>query len=166
MPGGSNLQIQYNNAGAFGGIPGSSWDGTNLTLPNVVLAGTTLVSSGGQGFPAANCHRVRLWNDAQTATLDLYGSGFLDFVGASFGFYQNGSPAFSYATTGITINSATGNLTIGANQVLGPRIVGYGTPTGNAQLVNFPGATATLAQTSAELAQLITDLKTHGLLGT
>ena len=42
---------------------------------------------------------------------------------------------------------------------------GYGTPTGNAQLANFPGATATLVQTSGELAQLIVDLKKLGLIG-
>lgn len=45
VPGGSNLQIQYNNAGAFGGIPGSSWDGTTLTLPNAAIN----ASNGGPG---------------------------------------------------------------------------------------------------------------------
>lgn len=42
---------------------------------------------------------------------------------------------------------------------------GWGTPTGNAKVASFPGATATLAQTSAQLAQLIIDLKAFGLLG-
>jgi hypothetical protein len=42
---------------------------------------------------------------------------------------------------------------------------GYGTPTGGAKLINFPGATATLAQTSGALAQLLLDLKAIGLLG-
>lgn len=31
-PGGSNTQLQYNNAGSFGGVPNATWDGTNLTL--------------------------------------------------------------------------------------------------------------------------------------
>lgn len=42
---------------------------------------------------------------------------------------------------------------------------GYGTPTGASQTANFPGASATLAQTSAQLAQLLTDLKATGILG-
>ena len=31
-PGGSNTQIQYNNAGAFGGTSGLTWDGTNMVF--------------------------------------------------------------------------------------------------------------------------------------
>jgi hypothetical protein len=55
---------------------------------------------------------------------------------------------------------------VGATQVVGAQITGYGTPTGNSRTASFNGASATLAQTSAQLAQLIVDLKTHGLLGT
>ncbi len=50
-----------------------------------------------------------------------------------------------------------------ANPVVQP--TGYGTPTGAAQTINFPGATATLLQTSQELAQLLLDLKAMGLIG-
>jgi len=41
---------------------------------------------------------------------------------------------------------------------------GYGTPTGGAQLIDFPGATATLAQTSGALADLLLELKAKGLI--
>jgi hypothetical protein len=41
---------------------------------------------------------------------------------------------------------------------------GYGTPDGNVIATNFPGATATLAQTSATLSQLLLDLKKAGLI--
>lgn len=58
------------------------------------------------------------------------------------------------------------SVTIGGVQVVGSRIAGYGTPTGNSRTASFNGASATLAQTSAQLAQLIVDLETHGLLGT
>jgi hypothetical protein len=54
---------------------------------------------------------------------------------------------------------------VGSTQVVGAQITGYGTPTGNSRTASFNGASATLAQTSAQLAQLIVDLKTHGLLG-
>lgn len=42
---------------------------------------------------------------------------------------------------------------------------GWGTPTGSAKLINFPGATATLAQTSGALAALVTYLRSRGDLG-
>jgi hypothetical protein len=42
---------------------------------------------------------------------------------------------------------------------------GWGTPTGNATITNFPGATATLVQCSNVIAQLITQLKRYGLFG-
>jgi hypothetical protein len=51
----------------------------------------------------------------------------------------------------------------GASLQLQP--TGYGTPTGVALVTNFPGATATLGQTSSTLAALITNLKTLGIIG-
>lgn len=65
----------------------------------------------------------------------------------------------------VNVANATGAYKINGTQVVGPQITGYGTPTGASKLINFPGATATLAQCSAMIAQLITDFKTHGSLG-
>lgn len=51
-PGGSTTQVQYNNAGAFGGISGATTDGTTLTLVAPVLGaatGTSLALSGAIG---------------------------------------------------------------------------------------------------------------------
>jgi hypothetical protein len=42
---------------------------------------------------------------------------------------------------------------------------GFGTPTGAALTANFPGATATLAQTSGQLAELLVLLKALGVIG-
>ena len=39
-PAGSDTQIQYNNAGAFGGITGATTNGTALTLTGAILNGT------------------------------------------------------------------------------------------------------------------------------
>jgi hypothetical protein len=71
--------------------------------------------------------------------------------------------------TGVSIQlvgpvNITGN--VGFNNVT-PQAAstGWGTPTGNSTLTNFPGATATLAQCSAAIAQLITQLKRYGLFG-
>lgn len=43
-PGGSDLQLQYNNAGVFGGMAGTSWDNTNgaLKLPAGTVAIPTI----------------------------------------------------------------------------------------------------------------------------
>lgn len=49
-PGGSSTQVQYNNAGAFGGITGATTDGTTLTLVAPVLgtpASGTLTNATG-----------------------------------------------------------------------------------------------------------------------
>ncbi len=54
-PGGSTTQLQYNNAGAFGGITGATTNGTALTLVAPVLgtpASGTLTNT--TGFPVAN----------------------------------------------------------------------------------------------------------------
>lgn len=62
------------------------------------------------------------------------------------------------------INSKVGYQVNGV-QVLGAQITGYGTPTGASRTANFNGASATLAQTSAQLAQVILDLKAGGPFG-
>ena len=50
-PGGSPTQLQFNNSGVFGGIAGSAWDGTNLTLPNINTLSTALSpNNGGTGI--------------------------------------------------------------------------------------------------------------------
>lgn len=53
----------------------------------------------------------------------------------------------------------------GGTQVVGSRVTGWGAATGGSK-VAFTAGTATLAQTAAAVAQLITDLRTHGLIGT
>jgi len=55
-PGGSTTQLQYNNAGAFGGTSGLTWDSTNLalTLASSSLTGTT-------SFPVLNLSQT--WNN-------------------------------------------------------------------------------------------------------
>lgn len=59
-------------------------------------------------------------------------------------------------------NSASGAYYYLMN--IGQKSTGWGTPTGAAKIANFPGATATLTQCSQTVAQLITELKSTGLL--
>lgn len=48
-PGGLNLQVQYNNAGVFGGISGAVTNGTVLNLTNPIIGGATLTTSSVNG---------------------------------------------------------------------------------------------------------------------
>lgn len=41
--GGISGQVLFNNAGSIGGIVGSTWDGTTLVTPNLIVNGTTLI---------------------------------------------------------------------------------------------------------------------------
>lgn len=63
---------------------------------------------------------------------------------------------------GITI---TGTEQLPGLIALTTQAAGFGTPTGASTITNFPGATASLAQTSATVAQLIVQLKAAGILG-
>lgn len=61
-PGGSDTQLQFNNAGTFGGMP-STWDGTNLTLVGATentTNGGDVVISGGMNNVNANGGNVTL----------------------------------------------------------------------------------------------------------
>jgi hypothetical protein len=53
-PGGSTTQVQYNNAGAFGGISGFTTDGTRVTASTTIGVGGATPSTSGSGitFPA------------------------------------------------------------------------------------------------------------------
>lgn len=77
-----------------------------------------------------------------------------------------GTQAFTFDQFGTMNMPNNGVIKINTVQVLAQQIVGYGTPTGGSRISSFPGATATLLQTSQMLAQLMLDLKTHGMIGT
>jgi len=49
----SDTEILWNNAGTLDGIPGSAWDGTNLTLP-IASGGTYTVTDGTTNFVAVS----------------------------------------------------------------------------------------------------------------
>ncbi len=53
-PGGSSTQLQYNNAGSFGGTTGLTWDGSVLTMPDGTISAPSLqwthTGSGKLGF--------------------------------------------------------------------------------------------------------------------
>lgn len=63
-----------------------------------------------------------------------------------------------------SINDA-GGLGIFGTTPPASQTTGFGTPTGNSVINNFPGASATLAQTSATVAEILVVLKSMGIIG-
>ena len=109
-PGGSTTQLQFNNAGAFGGIPGFTWNGSILTLPNTALGtpasgvatnltglplttgvtGTLPVANGGTGVTSLGTG-VATWlvtpssANLRGALTDETGTGLAYFQGGDIG---------------------------------------------------------------------------------
>ena len=70
-PGGSTTQVQYNNAGAFGGISGFTTDGTRVTASTTIAVGGATPSTSGAGitFPVTQSA------SSSAKTLDDYEEG-------------------------------------------------------------------------------------------
>ena len=77
-PGGSTTQVQYNNAGAFGGITGATTNGTALTLVAPVLgtpASGTLSSCTVDGTDAVGFRNIPINSQSTAYTAVLADSG-------------------------------------------------------------------------------------------
>jgi hypothetical protein len=78
-PGGSSTQLQYNNAGAFGGTSGLTWDGTNLFF------------TGSQQLQFRSS-LLKLYSSVVN-TLDLISTALLNYVADQHLFYDDGNGA-------------------------------------------------------------------------
>ena len=126
-PGGSTTQVQYNNAGAFGGISGVTTDGTRMTASTTIGVGAATPSTSGAGitFPATQSAST------DVNTLDDYEEGSWT-PGISFG----------NATTGITYNASTAGFYRKVGSLV--MLTGYvqlsnkGSSTGTARVTGLP----------------------------
>ena len=70
-PGGSNTQVQYNNAGSFAGSSNFTFDGTDVTIANDLYVGASIIHNGDtdteigfgtntQTYTCANSERMKL----------------------------------------------------------------------------------------------------------
>lgn len=116
-PGGLNLQVQYNNAGVFGGISGAVTNGTILNLTNPLLGGATLTTSSVNG--------VTLTTSGSAATF-LNGTGNYTAINLTSGVtgvlpIANGGTATSTAPTlgQLLIGNGSGGYTFVASSTLG-----------------------------------------------
>jgi len=139
-PGGSTTQLQYNNAGAFGGISGVTSDGTRITASTTIGVGGATPSTSGSGitFPATQ-------SDSSNAnTLDDYEEGtWTPVVGGST------------STSGQSYSQQVGRYTKIGNQVtltFRINLSNKGTMTGAyAQIQGFPFSTGSNSQTTGPI---------------
>lgn len=134
---------------------GNFYAATNVWCPG----GFTVTASGTYPFQLvlASGNQQLQFQGPNYAITCTGATGYINFLVAS------STPVMTVSPAGL--NVTTGAYQVAGTKVVGAQITGYGTPTGGVKTASFPGASATLAQTSAQLAQLILDLKTHGLLG-
>ena len=118
---GSNTQIQFNNAGAFGAAAGLTWDGTTLTAndiidssltaskpvftnasKNLVSTGTLGVDQGGTGLTTLTANNVILGNGASNPTF-VAPSTAGNVLTSNGTTWQSTAPAASGATKGQAI---------------------------------------------------------------
>jgi hypothetical protein len=153
--------------------PGASWtyayrvQNDNTVTYTVDPFGDVYMAGGLQ---VANIHVGQFTCDgvvraSQVLTDDRYLYGFLN-NSTVYSLYNAATNAIEFHVGNPTFTIAgSGTVSIFNQQVLQPRISGWGTAT-NGSRNPFDAATATLPQVAAALAQLITDLRTHGLIGT
>jgi parallel beta-helix repeat protein len=144
------------------GIYHGSGVGT-LIAANVTDSGSATgvqIAAGSKGVVSGNSIR-------NNATYGLFlTSGATNWV-------VSGNTIRDNTTANYSINDAsTVQMTLDGNGIAlfglaspAAQSTGFGAPTGASRLINFPGGTATLAQTSGAVADLLAVLKSYGLLG-
>ena len=143
-PGGSTTQLQYNNAGAFGGTSGLTWNGTNLSM----ATGNIAITSNGSFTQTGSANSVN--NAFQT---------------------QNPNAGTS-AGTAISLQSATSTFELaymGDNATSGPPSFTGGPSSQAAYIYTGPGTTApiVIGVGAAQVAQFTgTGTTLNGTLGT
>ena len=127
-PGGSTTELQYNNAGAFGGISGATTNGTAVTFATATLIAANITASGSGGFSIKN-------NSA--ADVAIFGAGGgtgVSLVGGTN--IATGSADYWQFTGGTGVATATAT---GSSTDINFAIV----PKGSGAVVIGGGATAT-----------------------
>jgi hypothetical protein len=168
--------------GTWGGNP--TFSGNSTFSGNLIFSGasvtagintavTPLIINGPVAtnrilrFTTAGVNRMQITCNTNPEAGSNSGSDFalvtFDDGGAVLGTALAIFRASSAAVFGASVQAAT-IFKVGANQVVTARQTGWGVASGGSRAA-LNGATATLAQTSAAVAQLIADLTAHGLIG-
>jgi hypothetical protein len=124
-PAGASLTLQYNNASAFGGMSGTSWDDTNRSL---TMTGSTITVS----HPVLDM--TQTWNNAATTftglrlnvtnTLSAANSALIDLqLGGSSKFKVANNSGIAFISLGTGNASATEIDILGSNATAGSRSI-------------------------------------------
>jgi hypothetical protein len=152
-PGGSNTQYQYNNAGAFGGVPDLTFNGTHTTTLGAsgiltLAAGATLngltVPMLPTAIPNANLANVATTVNGQTCTLGstcTITSGLVS--GLTTGFFPKAASATSLGNTLCDEGITTANQ-ITCTDTAGIAAVSYNTTGSNGGVLGTEGTGAGL----------------------
>ena len=160
--GGQPLAIQVSNTGNVSINVPAAGDGLTINGVNTGAKGIVIDATGGVVFNAIQINA----SGGQNLGISMNGTTNVAYMIAS--------GASSILTLGansgndIVINAAHGVKCIGAlsmnNNAPYAGSAGWGTPTGTGVLANYPGASATLPQTSQVVATLIAILKNFGVM--
>jgi hypothetical protein len=140
-PGGSTTQVQYNNAGAFGGITGATTDGTSLTLVAPVLgtpaSGTVTNLTGTasiniNGTVGATTASTGAFTTLTTSSTVTHNGGTANGVT-----YLNGSKVL---TSGSALTFDGTDLVVGNSGLTGDRIIRMVNSTGNSTFGTYGGS--------------------------
>ena len=144
IPGGSDPQLQYNNAGSFGGISGATTDGTAVTYTTGNLKVADVKASGSGG--------VSLLSSAGT-TIALFGAG-----GGNNATFYDGVKLDAQTASTITIFDGSKNL-VSADTATYPSLteLSYVKGVTSAIQTQLNGKASTTAYTLAGVSAISTD---------
>ena len=143
-PGGSDTNIQFNNAGAFSGESNLSWDYNTDAL---TVSGSTLISNTGTVFQVTNTGGTTLFAVEDSDEVQV-------IVAAQVG--QSGNPFevrdefdVTVASIDVSGNISGNNIIFGDGTIQTTAAAGGGTPTGTASGVAFFGDDNNLTESTS-----------------